>query len=142
MSAKVKTRCPLCAAQYDVRTSAVGHRARCAKCNAVFRVAPLQSTQANETGPPNHTHQATINDRPQNEPPKRFPTEEDVLRWLNEADNEDEVAVRPRIISDATRPLMKHDASQTTIETDTAPLTAPPPIETTQAAGEWAAARL
>jgi hypothetical protein len=65
----VNTQCPVCKHAYRVKPKVVGHRARCSKCDAVFRVA------------------AGFNP----------PTEEDILRWLSEADNRDEV-VRPRVV--------------------------------------------
>ena len=36
---RIKTRCPICRSKYMVPTTLVGHRARCAKCKATFRVA-------------------------------------------------------------------------------------------------------
>ena len=74
MSGKmVKTRCPACSSKYRVPPRNVGHRARCAKCKTTFRVVEIEES--------------------------RRPTEEDVLRWLNEGMGEDELAPRPRVIS-------------------------------------------
>ena len=68
---RIKTRCPLCRSKYMVPTTLVGHRARCAKCKATFRVAEHNG----------------------------HPTEDDIVRWLNEGMDEYELANRPRIIS-------------------------------------------
>lgn len=54
--ATIKTRCPTCRGTYTVPAKAAGHRATCSKCKSVFRVA--------EYNP--------------------HPTEDDILRWLNE----------------------------------------------------------
>ncbi len=78
---KIETRCPVCQARYRVPAASAGHRARCVKCRTTFRVPQIQSAQ-----PPV--------DRP------RAPSEEDILRWLNEGSDEEIVAPRPRIISD------------------------------------------
>ena len=114
MSAMVKTRCPVCAARYDVRTATVGRRARCAKCDSVFRVAACRPAGSNGT---HHAAQVvhvastvvrvTSTKDQSNQVKRRIPTEDDVLRWLDEAQDEEdrELAVRPRVISDAnTRP--------------------------------------
>ena len=67
---KIRTRCPICRSKYMVPATLIGHHARCAKCKATFLVAE-------------HNH---------------HPTEEDILRWLNEDIEEYEFAPRPRII--------------------------------------------
>ncbi|UCD30314.1 MAG: hypothetical protein JSV03_07560 [Planctomycetota bacterium] len=76
---KIKTRCPVCNAKYRVPVSVAGHRAHCGKCDTTFRVAKL-------------------------DPPKPessyIPTEDDILKWLNEDRDEYDMPVRPRIIDD------------------------------------------
>ena len=67
---RIKTRCPICRSKYTVPKALIGHRARCARCKTTFRVAE-------------HNH---------------HPTEDDILRWLNEDMEEYEFANRPRII--------------------------------------------
>jgi len=52
----IMTRCPTCRGTYTVPAAAAGHRATCAKCKSVFRVT--------EYNP--------------------HPTEDDIIRWLNE----------------------------------------------------------
>ena len=69
--ARIKTRCPICRSKYRVPKALIGHRARCARCKTTFRVAEY-----------NH-----------------HPSEDDILRWLNEDMEEYEFANRPRIIS-------------------------------------------
>lgn len=72
--AKIKTRCPQCRAKYRVPVRSLGHRARCVKCNTVFRV------------------RAEVAAKP-------VPSEDDILRWLNE-DNDDEfLGARPRLVA-------------------------------------------
>jgi len=109
MSAKVKTRCPVCAARYYVVPRAVGRRARCPGCDSVFRVALLEFTGRN--GPTGSAAGVTISSgaggiaQPPGVNGRKHPlTEDDILRWLNEADDESEFAVRPRVISDAAEP--------------------------------------
>ncbi len=68
---KIKTRCPHCHTKYLVPSGALGHAARCARCQQSFRVAPYEA----KTSPP---------------------TEDDILRWLNEGLDEYELAAPPR----------------------------------------------
>jgi len=67
---RIKTRCPICRSKYMVPKALIGHRARCTRCKTTFRVAE-------------HNH---------------HPTEDDILRWLNEDMEEYEFAKQPRII--------------------------------------------
>jgi len=60
--------CPECRANYRVRASALGHHARCPACGRTFRVG----------------------ERPR--PVSHPPTEDDILRWLREADEPDDFA--------------------------------------------------
>ncbi len=69
----IQTKCPVCEKKYEVPATAVGHRARCAKCQSVFRVS---------------------------EPLQRHPTEDDIMRWLNEAGEEMEKTAHPVVAAD------------------------------------------
>lgn len=71
----------MCEANYGVSAGAVGHRAHCSKCDSVFRVTELI--------PANHKN-------------PYLPTEEDILRWLSEDRDRDDLPVRPRIVDGAT----------------------------------------
>ncbi len=62
----ITCRCPTCRARYRVPSSALGRHARCRRCGGSFRVAETFA------GPP---------------------TEDDILRWLREAEESDEAAV-------------------------------------------------
>jgi predicted Zn finger-like uncharacterized protein len=62
---KIKARCPKCSASYKVPSKAVGRQVKCLKCRSSFRVR--------ETSSQLHP-----------------PTEDDILRWLNDALAEDE----------------------------------------------------
>ncbi|MGQ9651487.1 MAG: MJ0042-type zinc finger domain-containing protein [Phycisphaerae bacterium] len=77
---KIETRCPACGARYRVPASGIGHRAHCAKCGDSFRVTPL----ASQRRPADLRHP---------------PTEDDILRWLNEGSDDEFLAPRPRINS-------------------------------------------
>jgi len=72
----IRTRCPVCRSKYMVPHKLVGHHARCSKCKATFLVA--------------EDH--------------RYPTEDDILRWLNEGMEEYEIINHPRIIKGGTSP--------------------------------------
>lgn len=65
----IKTQCPTCWAKYKVNARAFGRRARCPKCQSAFRVGEKI----------------------------RPPTEDDILRWLYEGMEEDDLPVRPRM---------------------------------------------
>jgi len=68
VSDRITCFCPECRASYRVRTSAIGHHARCPACGKTFRVG----------------------ERPR--PVSHPPTEDDILRWLREADDSDDFA--------------------------------------------------
>lgn len=72
---KIWTRCPVCRVKYTVLLEAVGHHARCQKCSTRFRVE--------EHNP--------------------HPTEDDILRWLNDAGEDNEREPYPRIITGSQR---------------------------------------
>ncbi len=65
MDHRVACLCPKCATRYRVLAEAVGHHVRCRACGTRFRVAETLS------GPP---------------------TDDDILRWLREAEERDEAA--------------------------------------------------
>lgn len=90
---KIETRCPACGARYRVLASGIGHRAHCTKCGASFRVAQLASQRRH--GDLRHP-----------------PTEDDILRWLNEGSDDEFLAPRPRIIagSDPNHPESQEEA--------------------------------
>ena len=75
---KIWTQCPVCRAKYTVLLVAVGHHARCKNCSTRFRVE--------EHNP--------------------HPTEEDILRWLNETGEDNEREPYPRIITGSQRPAV------------------------------------
>jgi len=78
----IKTRCPVCQVKYRLPADRLGHRARCRKCRTVFRVAELIPPGSNKP---------------------HIPTEAEILAWLNEDVDQEDIAVRPRII-EAPRP--------------------------------------
>ena len=67
--AVIQTQCPACQKSYSLPATASGQRARCAACGSVF----------------------TVEER------FRLPTEDDILRWLNEAEEPD-VVPPPRVV--------------------------------------------
>lgn len=75
---KIRTRCPVCRTPYQVPNRSLGHRARCPKCDSVFRVV-VQGLGKPGTG----AH------------PKK-PTEDDILGWLMEGDETDDLPPEPR----------------------------------------------
>ncbi len=66
--AKLTTRCPTCGATYHVLSAIVGRHASCTRCRQAFRVAEYNPR----------------------------PTEEDILRWLNEGLEEYDFPSRAR----------------------------------------------
>ena len=91
----VRTCCPHCASQYDVPAAAVGHRARCAACKQVFRVTLLELPAATDSRPDSplvgRSHARAMLDAGILRPP----TEDDILRWLAEAAEEDDDRFAP-----------------------------------------------
>jgi predicted Zn finger-like uncharacterized protein len=63
---KIKTRCPNCSASYKVPAKAAGRQVKCIRCQTSFRVRELSTSKYYP------------------------PTEDDILRWLNEALERDE----------------------------------------------------
>lgn len=93
-SSEVKAHCPSCGAKYKLPVSSLGRKARCAKCQTLFRVmntsgpspdeppAAVAASPATSTGRPTQT-QTTYHNHP-----KHVPTEDDIIRWLAEAESE------------------------------------------------------
>ncbi len=90
---KIWTRCPRCRSKYSVAPKAVGHHARCRKCNTPFLVV--------EYNP--------------------HPSEDDILRWLNEVPDEPELSAYPRVISGPQRGATPIPAQVTARNTVTVP---------------------
>ncbi|HOW70697.1 MAG TPA: hypothetical protein PKY77_08855 [Phycisphaerae bacterium] len=88
----ITTRCPTCRGTYTVPPTAVGHRATCSKCKSVFRVS--------EYNP--------------------HPTEDDILRWLNEGMEEYEFSRDDRMDEGSAPEAAKDKA--TPIPRNTTPL--------------------
>ncbi len=80
--ATISAKCPVCGMSYRVPAGAAGHRARCARCHTVFRVEPPADTPPSP--PP-----ARIGRRMPVEVPRRLPTEEDILGWLSEGQDDE-----------------------------------------------------
>jgi predicted Zn finger-like uncharacterized protein len=90
----LKVRCPSCGSKYKVPASAVGRKLRCAKCQSAFRVSDPRADSHRSPSP---------SSKPRNPAPaparpaapqsasrdlKSPPTDEDILRWLSEADDD------------------------------------------------------
>jgi len=72
------TTCPTCKSKYRVPEWSVGHSAHCNKCNTRFTIAE-------------YIHRSK----------GYYPhTDDEILSWLNEGIDEDDLAARPRIMSD------------------------------------------
>ncbi len=121
---KIKTHCPVCKTAYQVPDSSVGHRARCPKCDSVFRVVipgvqkpaaephrpanagsdhpgngsarPPQTTPERPRGVTPQPPQAT--ERPADRPHRsgRAPTDDDIVGWLMEGTEKDDLPLEPR----------------------------------------------
>ncbi len=66
---QIKCVCPACRTTYRVPARAIGHRARCHACGQIFRLG---------------------------EKVPRPATEDDIIRWLREAEDQDEAAIERR----------------------------------------------
>jgi hypothetical protein len=66
---RIKCVCPECRTAYHVLAKAMGHHAKCRSCGKTFRVE---------------------------ESVLRPPTEDDIVRWLREAEDQDEAAIERR----------------------------------------------
>jgi len=90
---ELKVRCPSCGSKYKLPADAVGRKLRCAKCHNAFRVTDpradshrLPSPNDKQTSAPPRSSSPQNTEKPG--PAKRPPTEDDILRWLNEADDD------------------------------------------------------
>lgn len=95
---KIKTQCPACQAKYKVPAEGIGKRVQCPACRVEFRVQEYLSS------------------------PRRLPTEEDILSWLNEGMEEDDFDYNERydvddsnisgvVVDNSTHPLQGRSAS-------------------------------
>ena len=105
---KIKTRCPVCKAAYAVPNNSVGHRARCPKCDSVFRVvvpgvqqpgaqphlAPDDMAQSASEAAAARTPEIT-NHRPR-ERGARGASDDDIVAWLMEGSDRDDLPEQPR----------------------------------------------
>jgi predicted Zn finger-like uncharacterized protein len=124
----IKVRCPSCEAKYRVPAKAAGHRVRCTKCRSVFRVAkpaspspadrnvvevrrhaPAAASTTNGSGAASGT-----NGRSSRVPSP--PTEDDILSWLNEGQEDNGIPARPRMAS-TTAPPPKPEVEEQSDET-------------------------
>ncbi len=88
---ELKVRCPSCGSKYKVPANAVGQKLRCSKCQTAFRVTDprADSHRSPSPGAPSSPPRPTPEPGPGREADlKRPPTEEDILRWLSEADDD------------------------------------------------------
>ena len=105
---KIKTRCPVCKAAYAVPNNSVGHRARCPKCDSVFRVLVpgVQPAEAEPQPPPEVTSHrpgqvaaprtpeaAARRHRP---PGEHGASDDDIVAWLMEGSERDDLPEQPR----------------------------------------------
>lgn len=83
---ELKVRCPSCGAKYKVPASAIGRKLRCAKCKAAFRLTDPRgdSHRSPSPAPPSRSPTQPNSSRET----KRVPSEDDILRWLSEADDD------------------------------------------------------
>jgi hypothetical protein len=112
---KVKIRCPACHGAYHVPQTLVGHRARCPKCKTVFRVSAASASRPDGSPAPVPPSSSETPPRRKSAPPP-YPsdnhrsrpsrgsgdrashrvTEDDILRWLSESDDDDDLPPEPR----------------------------------------------
>ena len=74
---KIEAKCPVCLVSYRVAEEMIGRKARCAKCQAKFRIAALPKVQPTP------------------------PTEDDICTWLNDGLEDFEFPKRAKVISAA-----------------------------------------
>lgn len=86
--AELRLRCPSCGTKYKVPANAVGHKVRCSKCHNLFRIA--DSRGDSHRPPASKTEVAPPRSTAPSQPvrAKGTPSEEDILRWLSEADDD------------------------------------------------------
>ncbi len=66
---RIKCVCPECRTTYHVPATAIGRHAKCRACGKTFRIGKRVS---------------------------RAPTEDDIIRWLREAEDQDEAVIERR----------------------------------------------
>lgn len=105
---KIKTRCPVCKAAYAVPNHTVGHRARCPKCDSVFRVLVPGVQPAKPESPPapeatahhpaerGERHPSDTAERRPRDRSGRAPSDDDIVSWLMEGAERDDVPEQPR----------------------------------------------
>jgi hypothetical protein len=113
---KVKARCPVCHTAYQLPGSLVGHRARCPKCDSVFRVLVPGASQATEKPPQTPGSESvrpaeSATQTPREGAPPRsddaklrlhrqrgpgHPTDDDIVNWLMEGSDADDLPSGPR----------------------------------------------
>ena len=126
---KIKTRCPVCKAAYAVPNHTVGHRARCPKCDSVFRVLvpgvqpvkpgspPAPEATAHRPDERAERHPSDVAERRHRDKNGRAPSDDDIVNWLMEGSERDDVPEQPRRwiapATDATpaEPPQEHKAS-------------------------------
>lgn len=105
---KIKTRCPVCKAAYAVPHNSVGHRARCPKCDSVFRVVipgvqqPAKDSARTPDAVKPRMPEAAAR-RPAEVEARRSrsrngdgASDEDIVAWLMEGSERDDVIEQPR----------------------------------------------
>jgi hypothetical protein len=118
-AASLRTRCPVCQKKYEVPASSAGHKARCSGCHTVFRVpvpdqpspqatgddscvASHNGRSAHAAAPAKVSTSATngpVNANGSRQP--QPPTEEDIMRWLTDAEEDAELTPQPRVVRQA-----------------------------------------
>jgi hypothetical protein len=109
-----KVHCPTCGAKYKFAAAVAGRKARCTQCQTVFRVAsitptPKPAASSEQTSAAHVVHASHAG----------IPTEDDILRWLAEADDE---AGRER----------RSELDDTDMDLMAAPSTTPAVLQTSQ----------
>lgn len=105
---EIKFRCPSCGSKYRVPASAMGHKIRCSQCRSVFRLTDPRGdshdSAAQSASNPGRaaSSQAGSSGTSQDVPRtiKGVPTEEDILQWLSEADDDASRERRSELSSD------------------------------------------
>lgn len=105
-NAELRVRCPSCGSKYKLPAGAVGRKVRCVKCATAFRVTdPRGDSHRSPSPSPASSPPPRSPDPVSEQPPaahgKRPPSEEDILRWLSEADDEADLERRVEL-SDST----------------------------------------
>lgn len=123
-----KVRCPSCGAKYKFPAEAVGRKARCAKCQATFRIVDPRGDSHRMPPPESKSKSQPQSDRAGSQRktatsrPGGPPTEDDILRWLSEADDEADAERRTEMSASNPAPSDLPASPPTT----TSPTTATP----------------